>query len=171
LGYSGGAIMKYRYFCAVFAVALAACSAKDGAGSANKNPTIEDIRQAITARNFGDASKMAQGILAGHPKDASVLFELARAEALQGNQGRALDSLNSALEDGLANPAQALNDAAFDAVRSTDRFEALVKRASPSPASDAATLSAGSGGDKVELQQGNGHTHIRAGNVSLDTNF
>jgi len=88
---------------------------------------------------------------------------------LQGNQGRALDAIEAAVNSGLGNAAQALADPAFDGVRGNDRFVALLNRASPSAGNGG--MSAGSGVDHVEIQNGPTGTRVRAGDVSLDTKF
>jgi len=151
-------------------LALAACSPKNGSGS---TPTVAGVRSAIVAGNYAEAVDMAQKLATSTPKDPSVQLELARAQALQGNQGRALDAIELAVNSGLGNASQALADPAFDRLRTNTRFVALVNRASPSAGNgeNAAVISAGSGADHVDIQDGPSGTHIHAGDVSLDTKF
>ena len=162
--------MKLFHFGAGAMLVLAACSPKNGVGG---SPTIAGVRSAIVAGNYAEAVGIAQKLASSTPKDPSVQFELARAQALQGNQGRALDAIEAAVNSGLGNAAQALADPAFDGVRGNDRFVALLNRASPSAGHDstASVVSAGSGVDHVEIQNGPTGTRVRAGDVSLDTKF
>ncbi|WCT80250.1 TPR end-of-group domain-containing protein [Novosphingobium humi] len=116
---------------------------------------------------------MARKQAAATPRDPAVQYELARAEALSGNRGKALDALENAMKSGLGDAAHALDDRAFDTIRDDPRFTALANRASPASGaggSDAA-LAAGSGANHVEIREGANGTHIQAGDVKLDTNF
>jgi len=153
--------------------ALPACSSASKPDAAiAATVTLPSVRAAIDAGNYGEAAQSAQSYLAVHPKDPDGYFEEARAEALAGNQGRALDALAKAVDNGLANAGQALNDPAFDAIRGDDRFAALAQRATPAPrGTDASGLAAGSGADHVEIAQHGGGTQIQAGDVKLNTNF
>lgn len=140
--------------------------------------SLAAVRAEIVARNFGKAADLARSTVASFPKDPSASFELARAEALAGNQGYALDALDDSISKGLANAAASLKDDAFNSIRSSDRFRALVQKASPAPSGAAApqprprpTVSAGRGSSGVEIYEGNGGTRIRAGDVVLETDF
>lgn len=144
------------------------CSARPEAGE----QSVADIRAAIVAHNYGEAVRLATDLTKAHPKDAAARYELARAEALLGNQGNALDALEAAIRTGLGHVQSALDDPAFDAVRGTDRFAALAQGASPSAPASGTRLSAGQGADRVEISEASGGgTHIHAGDVTLDTNF
>ena len=150
-------------------LATAACSNND---TASNTPTLASVRSAIVAGNFAEAALSAEKLAASSPKDPAVQFELARAEALHGNQGRAMDALEASINGGLGNASQSLTDPAFDTVRGTDKFAALTNRASPSASKGGEggdAVAAGSGADSVKIQQGANGTHIQAGNVRLDT--
>ena len=154
-------------------VVLAGCSpASKGDQQGATAPTLPAVRAAIVAGNYGEAGQTAQNYVASHPGDPDGYFEQARAEALAGNQGRAFDSLGKAIDHGLGNAAQALDDHAFDSIRGDDRFAALVQKSSPAPQSaQSAAVAAGSGTDHVEISSHAGGTQIQAGDVKLNTNF
>lgn len=143
------------------------------------------VRSAIAAGDYAEAVQRAQSWLRGHPRDAESWFELARAEALRGNNGNAQEALDKAVGTGLANARIALDDPAFTALRTTERFAALVERAAPAPpaapgaspparraaARGSAELSAGDAATHVSIREQGGHSVIRAGDVTLDTDF
>ncbi|WP_404478567.1 TPR end-of-group domain-containing protein [Novosphingobium sp. BL-52-GroH] len=142
---------------------------------------LAGVRAAIVARNFGEAVDLAAAEVKAHPKDAAARFEQARAEALAGNEGRALDALDQAIALGLPDAPRALEDPAFAQISGSDRFAALLDRANP-VAGDAAGSAArtaivagsprGRAGDGVSLREKpGGGTHIQAGDVVLDTDF
>ncbi|MDG5751971.1 hypothetical protein P8R33_12710 [Qipengyuania sp. XHP0211] len=138
--------------------------------------SIDAVRAEIVARNFGRAVELAADVVEAHPNDPSAFYEQARAEALAGNEGRAFDELEKAIELGLPNAATALNDAAFAGLRRSDRFAALHGKAPPSPNKSSggpvdALVEAGPDGDVTILELPNGETHIQAGDVSLSTDF
>jgi hypothetical protein len=138
---------------------------------------LAGVRSAIVARDFAEAVTLAAAEVVAHPKDPTARFEQARAEALVGNQGRALAGLDQAIALGLPDAARALEDPAFAALRGSEQFVALADRASPT-VSDAGgtTIVAGRGrrasNDSVVLhERDGGGTHIEAGDVVLDTDF
>lgn len=153
----------------LLAAALSACSQEKppqpGAVS------LSDVRAAIVARNFSEAADLARRAVAQSPKDPAAQFELARAEALIGNTGRALDALDAAVAAGLPNAAKALEDPALDAIRNDERFSEIARRASPGSADPADGDPRGSGGDDVSIKNDSSGTHIKAGDVTLDTDF
>ena len=155
------------------ALLLSACNKKpDTPASTVQAPTLAEVRASIVAGNYGDAAQKAQSYISGHANDPDGYFEDARAEALAGNQGRAFDALEKAVNNGLANPAQALADPSFDTIRDSDRFNTLSARAAPASQGGAVSkVEAGSGADHVEISGKGAGTHIRAGDVKLDTNF
>ena len=160
-----------KYLVLAVLCALPSCSSASKPEAATAAvATLPAVRAAIVAGNYGEAAQSAQSYVAAHPKDPDGYFEDARAEALAGNQGRAFDALTKAVDNGLANAALALNDPAFDTIRSDDQFAALAQRATPAPR-DAGALSAGSGADHVNISQHGGGTQIQAGDVKLNTNF
>lgn len=153
------------------ALLLAGCSAGDGQEGSGNN-TLAGARSAIVARNYGDAAQIARRLVTRAPRDAAANFELARAEALLGNNGSALDALEAAVNAGLANVPAALTDPAFSSIRTNDRFVILADRASPAPADPTTQqISAGNGSDRVEIINSNGRSVVRAGDVELDGNF
>jgi hypothetical protein len=154
----------------IMSATLTGCD-KNDAKSAQEG--VAEVRAAIIAGNYGDAAGLARKDAEKWPKDPAIHYELARAEALAGNRGKALDAIEQAVKAGLADALRALEDPAFDAIRDDDRFAALVTRASPtsSSGSNANTLSAGTGTNRVEIRDSAGGTHIQAGNVKLDTDF
>jgi len=153
--------------------ALAACSGSPSS-NAGATDTLAGVRAAIVGHNYADARQAAATYVVAHPKDPDGFYEQARAEALAGNQGLALDALSKAINSGLANAGQALNDPAFDGIRNDARFAALGQKANPTPQSGQdqnTALETGSGTDQVSISQHNGGTEIRAGDVKLKTNF
>lgn len=162
-----------RVFGACFPVLLCGCGFDDWpAGSQG----IDSVRSEIVARNFGRAVELAADVVASNPNDPSAYYEQARAEALAGNEGRAFDALEKAVELGLPNASTALRDAAFTSMRKSGRFANLHNKASPSPDKSTgeavdALVEAGPDGDVTILELPNGETHIQAGDVSLSTDF
>lgn len=168
----GVGVREFFVVCALIALASCSSANKPSANSSGAPASLPAVRAAIVAANYGEATQVAQAYIAANPKDPDGYFEDARAEALAGNQGRALDALGKAVDNGLANAAQALNDPAFGTISGDDRFAALVQRASPAPhSSDDSALSAGSGGDHVQISRHGGGTQIQAGDVKLNSNF
>lgn len=151
---------------------LSALPGGDAAGSGAKGLTA--VRAAIISRNFGEAVELAAAEVKAHPNDPAAHFEQARAEALDGNEGRALDALDKAITLGLPSPARALEDPAFADIAGSDRFATLADRASPTAGSHRTGAADGGGGQAdavVVRDKPGGGTHIRAGDVVLDTDF
>jgi hypothetical protein len=157
-------IRKQAFVLAVF-VALTGCAKRP----ADLPDGLAGMRAAITAHNYAEASTLARAEANSHAKDPAAQFELARAEALQNNEGRALDALETAVALGLPDASRALDDAAFATLAATDRFATLRHRVAPSPTPAALAVSNGAG--RVEIREEAGGTHIQAGDVHLDTNF
>lgn len=160
--------------------ALAGCNF--GIVSDDAKDGLSGVRAAIVAHNYAEAADMARTYAADNPSDPEAHFELARAEALLGNEGRALDALDLAINAGLPNAGQALKDPAFAAIRTSARFAALKERGAPAPKAAAAAVrnpepvgatvvTAGGYDDGVSISESADGTHIRAGDVTLDTNF
>lgn len=162
---------------------LAGCDKIAPSGSDAPRPDAEDapqglgaVRAAIIARNFGEAVELAAAEVKSHSKDPAAHFEQARAEALAGNEGHALDALDQAITLGLPDAARALDDPAFAQISGSERFAALIDRASPVAGSGGTAIVAGNprarAGDGVILRDTpGGGTHIQAGDVVLDTDF
>lgn len=154
----------------VCTLALAGCGSAVGHdardGGSSRDP-LTATRAAIVARNYGDAVQQARAAVAATPHDARAQFELARADALLGNQGEALGALEQAVTNGLADPATALADPAFDRLRDQPRFAALRDRALPGSTAGP-VLQAGTGNDGVSISGPPGHETIHAGDVALD---
>jgi hypothetical protein len=151
---------------------LSACNNQDKAAEHKQQLTgLPAVRAAIVARNYAEAADLARKEVASRPADPAAQFELARAEALAGNQGRAIDALDLAVRDGLADAARAVEDPAFDALRDDDRFVALVERAAPGSHGGGDNAEVSRGADAVQIHESAGGTHIRAGDVKLDTDF
>lgn len=153
---------------------LAGCDAlQSGQGS------ISEVRGAINSRDYPKAAEMARKLAEGAPKDPAIQFELARAEALAGNNGSALDALNKAVSLGLADAVQAIRDPAFDSIRFDDRFVAIAQRLAPvgSPAAGGGQMQPTQGAesdapsDGVSIKEGEKGTSITAGDVVLNTDF
>ena len=144
---------------------------------------LAEVRSAITERNFGEAARQAREVIATDPHNPDAYFELARAEALLGNESNAFYALEAAIERGLANPHWALADPAFDGLQPSERYTALQTRASPRIEGRAAAaiareeiqpntrIGAGEGSDRVEILEGDDQSIIRAGDVVLETDF
>lgn len=129
---------------------------------------LDAVRAAIAASNYAQAAELAEKEVAKRPNAPQASFELARAEALRGNDGLAMDALEKAIDNGLGDAANALQDPAFGRIASSKRFAALVLRASPRPRQEAAPEP--EAGDVTIHEDKNG-THIQAGDVHLDTDF
>lgn len=158
------------------------------------------VRAAIVAGNFGEAVKLAEEVVDSTPDDPRAHFELARANALAGRRGKALDALNKAVDLGLANADVALRDPAFADMSLMPRFAALVRRASPSASRSREAIALGldseEGGELLQSGAGDqpgrldypvrsdpsdtgvaiartpdGGTVIKAGDVVLETDF
>lgn len=158
------------------ALALGGChKAGETTAGAALPEGLAGVRAAIVARNYAQAETLAQDFVRGHPGDAAAQFELARAEALLGNQGKALDALEAAVNAGLPDAAHALDDPAFAALAGDPRLAALREKAAPrsaqADAGPGTTLNAGSGADAVSIHEDAGGTHIQAGDVKLDTDY
>ncbi|MES3055059.1 hypothetical protein O6V14_05395 [Sphingomonas faeni] len=153
-------------------LALAGCGgssvSSDGTAENKTGPSLERARAAIVARNFGDAVRLAHEAVTAAPRDPAAQYELARAEALAGNEGNALNALESAVAGGLSDVEGKLRDPAFDRVRQNGRFAALNARARPGAyRTDENRIAA----DGVVIEQRNGEDYIRAGDVSIGGNF
>ncbi len=162
--------MRFGWPACALAFALAGCGNAGGgnkmSGATDSDP-LTAARAAIVAHNYGDAAQSARAAVAAAPHDPRPQFELARAEALLGNQGNALTALEQSVTDGLANAGAALADPAFDAIRNDARFIALHDRALPASRGEP-NLQAGSGSDAVSIVGPPGHEEIRAGDVTLN---
>lgn len=178
----GGELMKFVHFVALtpcLLLALAGCDKlSDLSGNGAGTTGLAAVRAAIVARNFGEAVDLAAAEVKAHPNDAAAHFEQARAEALAGNEGRALDALDKAITLGLADPARALDDAAFSQISDSERFAGLISRANPAAGGEqAGMIVAGTPGvrgsdDGVAIREkAGGGTRIQAGDVVLDTDF
>jgi len=168
--------MNVRSLAVVFGsvLLLAGCDAlQSGQGS------ISEVRGAINSRDYPKAAEMARKLADRAPKDPAIQFELARAEALAGNNGSALDALNKAVSLGLADAAQAIRDPAFDSIRSDERFVAIAQRLAPvgSPAADGGQMQSTQGAEpgapsgSVSIEESEKGTSITAGDVVLKTDF
>jgi hypothetical protein len=148
---------------------LAGCNKnQSNASSDGDQSPLTRARAGIVAHNYGEAAKAAHDAITAAPHDPRAQLELARAEALQGNEGNALSALEQAVTDGLASPGTALADPAFDQIRDTPRFVALQSRALPGAgAGPEQSPQAGAGNDGVSISGEPGHEVIRAGDVSI----
>jgi hypothetical protein len=176
---AGSAALSLCLYAAAAAM-LPGCSKltqSDELAQAENEGGLAGVRSAIVARNFGEAATLAAAQVVAHPKDPTVRFEQARAEALVGNQGRALASLEQAITLGLPDAARALEDPAFIGLRRSEQFAGLADRASPTVSdAGASTITASRGrraskGEVVLHEREDGGTHIEAGDVVLDTDF
>lgn len=150
-------------------VALAGCD--KGATLASGPDGLVGVRSAITAHNYAEALDLAHIEVARRPKDPAAQFELARIEALRGNEGRALDALDSAISGGLPDASRALSDPAFSSISGSSRFAEIAERGNPLATHGASAQSAGADRDRVEINESANGTHIRAGDVKLNTDF
>lgn len=161
--------MRMRVFMAAW-LTLAGCS--DLSAPADSDTAgLPAIRAAIVARNYGEAADLARKLVKRTPSDAAAQFELARAEALLGNGGAALDALELAVRNGLPNVAGALADPAFDTLRQDARFASIEGIADPGRR-PVKRIAAGEGRDQVSITtDADGRDTIRAGDVTLDGDF
>lgn len=173
----------------VAALTLLALTGCDGVGKNNQSGSVDQptgstsssaermnaIRAALVARNFGEAATLARSLVNDAPGDPEAQLLLARAEALLGNIGNAVESLDRAVTAGLANPVEALADPAFSSMRNDSRFVALSARVQPAPMANAPALpkqrATTTDRPEVEISTRDGEDYIRAGDVVIDGNF
>jgi adenylate cyclase len=74
------------------------------------------------------ALERARRAFAIDPEDSMVLYNLACVYALAGSSNEALDHLNKAIENGLAQREWLENDSALDSIREEPRFQALLRK-------------------------------------------
>ena len=159
-----------RYLLVLAAVAVTACDADNLRHKSGSS--LDEARAAIVARNFGEAEELASEAVNSDPDNPAGHYELARAEALLGNEGKAVAELRLAIDKGLADAPRALADAAFDNIRSGSDFAELEERASPrrvplrqaeadEPAHEPA----------VQISADNGHETVRADDVVINDDF
>lgn len=161
--------MRFIILCG--SLALAACD--PGETPRVSSSPLDDARAAIVARNFGQAVQFASDAVDEHPQDPAAHYQLARAEALQGNEGRALSALGLAIDRGLSDASRALLDPAFDSIRDRQAFVDLEERASPrrAPRRNAArdVEPEQDREPAVEIRSEGGREVVRAGDVVIDT--
>jgi hypothetical protein len=126
---------------------------------------VAGVRAAIVARNYAEAEGWAAPRRWPTP-NPSAQFELARAEAMMGNQGLAMDALEAAVQAGLRCGARGGRPCLCGAGP-----ERAAGRASPQAVAAWAPRSAGSGADQVQIRQNGQGTEIQAGDVHLKTDF
>lgn len=169
---SKGDVLRFILIVAAFAVTACdgeAVRLKSGSG-------LDEARAAIVARNFGEASELASEAVRSDPDNPATHYELARASALQGNEGQALSELGLAIDKGLADAPRALADPAFDNLRDSRSFAALEERASPrrEPVSEPARKADADEPERepaVEISSTDGRETIRAGDVVINDDF
>lgn len=138
-----------------------------------KAETSEPIRAEMDSGNFGKAAELAAVAAKANPTNPELHLLQARAEARLGNAGNAARALERAIYAGLSDPAGALADPAFDAVRRDETFQRVASRFEPAPRSASAKVdedveSIRAGG--VEITGPPGNETIRAGDIVLDAN-
>lgn len=182
--------MRFIILPALAALALAGCdgmsedrttgdeiSQADQAKTGLSGPEqLNAVRAAIIARNFGEAATLARAAVTNNPEDPEVQLLLARAEALLGNSGNALHALERAVTAGIAKPAEAILDSAFDSLRNDSRFAAIEALVQPAAKVDAPMppkrqSAPVSERPEVEIGTRNGKDYIRAGDIVIDGNF
>ena len=158
---------ELRYLMVLAALAVGACNAKKDpqkVGSA-----LDEARAAIVARNFGQAEELASEAVNADPDNPATHYELARAEALEGNEAKALAELRLAIDKGLANAPRALDDPAFDSIRTGQAFAELQERSAPRREP---TRQAEADGRRrepaVQISSDGGHETVRAGDVVIN---
>ncbi|MGF7146679.1 hypothetical protein FHS96_000288 [Sphingomonas zeicaulis] len=120
--------MSMRWLAPCSALLLAGCGMVSSFLPGDTKAGLAQVRSAIVAHDYGVAVEQARALAVSHDDDPEVLFELARAEALLGNQNRALTALEKAINAGLARSGTTLRDPAFDEIRRTVRFTAITGR-------------------------------------------
>lgn len=123
--------MSMRWLAPCSALLLAGCGMIGSFVPDNTKAQLAEVRSAIVAHDYGAAVEQARELAIKHDDNAEVLFELARAEALLGNEGRALTALEKAIGAGLPGNGSTFRDPAFDEIRRTVRFTAIAGRANP----------------------------------------
>jgi hypothetical protein len=88
----------------------------------------DEVRDALAAHNFGEATLLAGKAADAAPNDPALRLLQAEAEGQLGNGGNAARALDRAAAAGLADPAGAARDPMFDPVRDDPSFRSLVDR-------------------------------------------
>ena len=120
--------MSMRWLAPCSALLLAGCGMVSSFLPGDTKAGLAEVRSAIVAHDYGVAVEQARALAISHDDNPEVLFELARAEALLGNQNRALTALEKAINAGLARSGTTFRDPAFDEIRRTMRFTAITGR-------------------------------------------
>ncbi|AHE52397.1 hypothetical protein NX02_03215 [Sphingomonas sanxanigenens DSM 19645 = NX02] len=157
-----------RWLAPCSALLLAGCGMVSSFLPGDTKAALAEVRSAIVAHDYGVAVEQARALAIRHDDDPEVLFELARAEALLGNENRAVTALEKAIAAGLPGTVATFRDPAFDEIRRTVRFTAIAGRAAPQrlnrPVSDtpevaataAPTARAAGGGRRAASPAGDG---------------
>lgn len=123
--------MSMRWLAPCSALLLAGCGMVSSFLPGDTKAALAEVRSAIVAHDYGVAVEQARALAIRHDDDPEVLFELARAEALLGNENRAVTALEKAIAAGLPGTVATFRDPAFDEIRRTVRFTAIAGRAAP----------------------------------------
>ena len=75
-----------------------------------------------------EALEQAQRAFAIDPEDSIFLYNLACVYALAGSTDEAIDHLDKAIQNGLAQREWLENDSALDSIRGEPRFQALLRK-------------------------------------------
>lgn len=137
-------------------------------------PTLSNIRLAISEKNYGSAATQAKTAQLTYPNEPQVHILAAEAEAYLGNAGNAAAAFQRAIDSGLTEPAEALSAAAFDDVRNSEPFARLRASLTPVRATSSAPKPSSSSSDRVragdvEIITDETGDYIRAGDLVLDT--
>lgn len=122
--------------------------------------TVEQVRDALTQRNFSIAADLAQKLATEQPRDAEARLLEAQAQAQLENGGSAARALGEAVALGLNDPSAAAANTLFDPVRGDPAFRAVVARIDPPTAEVRRAPAAGD----VEIRDDGS---VRAGDVSI----
>lgn len=154
--------------------ALTACSRPAEpsveAGAATADARLAEIEAALAQMNYGEAAGKAREAQTAFPGDARLHLAAAKAEARLNDAEASAAALERARATGLSDVSGALNDPAFNDVRSHKAFAKFVRPApvAPSSALPRKPENRIRAGD-VEIIESADGDYVRAGDVVLDT--
>ncbi len=155
---------------------LAGCEKQAAApteqAAATEAPTAAFIAQELSSGNYERAAKAAQQAVTANPADAELHLLLARAEARLQNVGAAVAALQAAFDAGFHDPRGALNNPDFDGIRANPVFAKFVSQFERKARAAvgqvrSAPVSSIRAGDVSIIENGDGSSRIRAGDIEL----
>lgn len=126
-----------------------------------------EVNQALIAKNFSEAAKLAKRWIEKAPTDYEGHFSLAQASAQTGDKNAALVALEQAIKLGLKDDEQISKCANLEPIKSMTAYKDLMSASFPGRASSDAPQSHSSDVG-VSIQTGDGKQVVRAGDVVIE---